>query len=120
PHPPTPSQPLPSPSFFSDTSAPTRIPTLSLPGPLPVCLLVPRLQNLPLALVRGSRSAIIQAVSSGAAADIYPNERLRWNSVASEVRKSPRRNSGHVPTRYAASSLKKKKHSSPIADLVVP
>ena len=48
-------------------------------------LLVQRLQNLPLALVRGSRSAMIQAVSSGAAADVYPNERLRWYSVASDA-----------------------------------
>ena len=51
----------------------------------PLGLLVQRLQNLPLALVRGSRSAMIQAVSSGAAADVYPNERLRWYSVASDA-----------------------------------
>jgi hypothetical protein len=49
-------------------------------------LLVQRFQNLPLALVRGSRSAMVQAVSrSGAAADVYPNERLRWYSVASDA-----------------------------------
>ncbi|OLE67515.1 MAG: hypothetical protein AUG09_02020 [Acidobacteria bacterium 13_1_20CM_2_68_7] len=42
-------------------------------------------QNLPLALLRGPRSAMVQAVTSGLAADVYPNERLRLDSVASDA-----------------------------------
>ena len=42
-------------------------------------------QNLPLALLRGPRSPMFQAVSSGFAADVYPNERLRFYSVASDA-----------------------------------
>jgi len=42
-------------------------------------------QNLPLALLRGPRSAMVQAVTSGLAADVYPNERLRLESVASDA-----------------------------------
>lgn len=39
-------------------------------------------QHLPLALLRGSRAALNQAVGSGLAADVYPNERLDlyWTS----------------------------------------
>src|SRR6185295_19025847 len=35
-------------------------------------------QNLPLALLRGPRAAIVQAVNQGLAADAYPNERLQF------------------------------------------
>jgi serine protease AprX len=48
-------------------------------------LRVQSFQNLPLALVRGARASIVAAVMNGAAADAYPNERLRYFSVASDT-----------------------------------
>src|SRR5882762_808007 len=42
-------------------------------------------QNLPLALMRGPRSAMVEAVSRSLAADVYPNERLRLYSIASNT-----------------------------------
>jgi serine protease AprX len=46
-------------------------------------LRVQSFDHLPLALVRGPRTAMFQAVASGVAADVYPNERLRFYSVSS-------------------------------------
>jgi serine protease AprX len=40
---------------------------------------------LPLAALRGTRAALIQAVTSGIAADVYPNLRLRLYSAASNT-----------------------------------
>jgi serine protease AprX len=48
-------------------------------------LRVQGLQQLPLALMRGPRSAMIDAVSRGLAADVYPNERLRFYSYSSDL-----------------------------------
>ena len=48
-------------------------------------LRVQAFQNLPLALLRGPRPAMVAAVSQGLAADVYPNERLRLYSVASNA-----------------------------------
>jgi serine protease AprX len=42
-------------------------------------------QNLPLALMRGPRSAMFEAVSRGLASDVYPNERLQLDSYASDL-----------------------------------
>ena len=42
-------------------------------------------QNLPLALLRGPRSAMFDAVARGFAADVYPNERLQLYSAASDA-----------------------------------
>jgi serine protease AprX len=42
-------------------------------------------QHLPLALVRGTKAAMIQAVTSGAAADVYPNLQLHLYSVPSNT-----------------------------------
>src|SRR5207245_7145703 len=42
-------------------------------------------QNLPLDLLRGPRSAMFQAVTSGLAADVYPNERLLLDPSASDA-----------------------------------
>ena len=40
--------------------------------------------HLPLALLRGPRTAMYDAVRNGFAADVYPNERLKFDSVASD------------------------------------
>jgi serine protease AprX len=48
-------------------------------------LRVQGLDYLPLALMRGPRSTMFDAVSRGLAADVYPNERLRYYSVASDI-----------------------------------
>ena len=42
-------------------------------------------RNLPLALLRGPRPAMFEAVARGLAADVYPNERLQTYSVASDA-----------------------------------
>jgi serine protease AprX len=42
-------------------------------------------RNLPLALLRGPRAAMVEAVTRGLAADVYPNERLQLYSVASNT-----------------------------------
>jgi serine protease AprX len=42
-------------------------------------------KHLPLALLRGQRSAMVQAVTTGMALDVYPNERLELYSVASDT-----------------------------------
>jgi serine protease AprX len=42
-------------------------------------------QNLPLALLRGQRQAMFDAVSRGLASDVYPNERLHFDSRASDI-----------------------------------
>ena len=41
--------------------------------------------HLPLALLRGNRSTMVNAVSAGLAFDVYPNERLAFYSVASDT-----------------------------------
>ncbi len=56
-----------------------------LDGMRAIGLRVQGFQNLPLALLRGPRSTMFQAVASGLAADVYPNERLRLDSVASDT-----------------------------------
>lgn len=48
-------------------------------------LRVQSFQNLPLALLRGPRSAMFDAVSGGLATDVYPNEQLRFYSNASNI-----------------------------------
>ena len=42
-------------------------------------------QNLPLALLKGPRAAMFDAVARGLAADVYPNERIRLYSYPSDV-----------------------------------
>ena len=42
-------------------------------------------RNLPLALLRGPRPALFDAVAGGIAADVYPNERLELYSYASDL-----------------------------------
>ena len=48
-------------------------------------LRVQGLDQLPLALLRGPRGAMFDAVSRGAASDVYPNEKLRYYSAASDM-----------------------------------
>lgn len=48
-------------------------------------LLVQGFRNLPLALLRGPRAAMVEAATLGLASDVYPNERLRLFSVASNT-----------------------------------
>ena len=48
-------------------------------------LQVQGLQNIPVALVRGSRAALLSAVSQGLADDVYPNDPIRYASVASDA-----------------------------------
>src|SRR5207249_10860076 len=48
-------------------------------------LRVQGLDQLPLALLRGPRGAMFDAVSRGAASDVYPNERLTYYSAASDM-----------------------------------
>jgi serine protease AprX len=48
-------------------------------------LRVQGLDSLPLALLRGPRAAMFDAVSRGLASDVYPNERLRFYSAASDM-----------------------------------
>src|SRR3954470_19363062 len=48
-------------------------------------LRVQGLAQLPLALLRGPRAAMFDAVSRGLASDVYPNERLRFYSAASDM-----------------------------------
>jgi serine protease AprX len=48
-------------------------------------LQVQGLDNLPLALLRGPRAAMIDAVLRGLADDVYPNDRLQYYSNASNV-----------------------------------
>lgn len=46
---------------------------------------VQKLDSLPMALVRGARTAMVAAVAQGIASDVYPNDRLRYHSVASDA-----------------------------------
>ena len=48
-------------------------------------LRVQALEKLPLALLRGPREAMVSAVTQGIAADVYPNDRLHYFSVASNA-----------------------------------
>ncbi len=48
-------------------------------------LRVQPLQHLPLALLRGPRAAMVQAVTTGLATDVYPNERLVLYSTSSNA-----------------------------------
>src|SRR5437763_7263106 len=48
-------------------------------------LRVQGLDSLPLALMRGPRAAMFDAVSRGLASDVDPNERLRYYSAASDM-----------------------------------
>src|ERR1043166_8359267 len=48
-------------------------------------LRVQPLANIPVVLMRGSRSALISSVSSGIADDVYPNDRIRYASAASDA-----------------------------------
>lgn len=48
-------------------------------------LQVQGLSHLPLALLRGPREAMVEAVNRGLARDVYPNERLQFHSVASNL-----------------------------------
>src|SRR6184192_662076 len=48
-------------------------------------LRVQGLDQLPLALLRGPRGAMFDAVSRGLASDVYPNERLTYYSAASDM-----------------------------------
>src|SRR5688572_8927764 len=48
-------------------------------------LQVQRLSHLPLALLRGPRAAMVDAVKAGLAADVYPNDRLHFHSAASNL-----------------------------------
>lgn len=48
-------------------------------------LQVQGLSHLPLALMRGPRAAMVQAVNLGLARDVYPNDRLQFHSVASNL-----------------------------------
>ena len=43
------------------------------------------LSHLPLALLRGPRAAMVEAVRRGLAADVYPNDKLQFYSVASNL-----------------------------------
>jgi serine protease AprX len=62
------------------------MPTMAqLDGLRSLGLRVQGFDHLPLALVRGSRAAMTQAVTQGLAADVYPNERLQYYSVASNT-----------------------------------
>jgi serine protease AprX len=46
---------------------------------------VQAMRHLPLAIVLGSRAALAAAVAHGLADDVYPNERLRYESVESDA-----------------------------------
>jgi serine protease AprX len=48
-------------------------------------LQVQRFSHLPLALLRGPRGAMVDAVKAGLAADVYPNDRLHFHSAASNL-----------------------------------
>jgi serine protease AprX len=48
-------------------------------------LQVQSLSHLPLALMRGPRPAMFEAVARGFAADVYPNDRLQFHSNASNL-----------------------------------
>ena len=48
-------------------------------------LQVQELSHLPLALLRGPRAAMVEAVSRGFAQDVYPNDRLQFHSAASNL-----------------------------------
>src|SRR5262245_36074681 len=48
-------------------------------------LRVQPLERLPMALLRGTRQAMVSAVAGGLAADVYPNDRLQYDSVASDA-----------------------------------
>lgn len=48
-------------------------------------LQVQGLSHLPLALMRGPRPAMVEAVKQGLASDVYPNDRLHYFSVASNL-----------------------------------
>jgi len=60
-------------------------PSSQLDGLRGLGLRVQGFQSLPLALVRGPKSAMVEAVSRSLAADVYPNERLRLYSIASDT-----------------------------------
>ena len=47
-------------------------------------LTVQGFRNLPLAMLRGPKQALFDAVARGIAADVYPNERLKFFSAASD------------------------------------
>jgi serine protease AprX len=47
-------------------------------------LTVQGFRNLPLAMVRGPKQAMFDAVTRGVAADVYPNEKLKFFSVSSD------------------------------------
>ncbi len=47
-------------------------------------LTVQGFKNLPLAMLRGPKAALIEAATRGIAADVYPNERLKFFSVSSD------------------------------------
>jgi serine protease AprX len=47
-------------------------------------LTVQGFRNLPLAMVRGDRAAMVDAVTRGIAKDVYPNEQLKFFSAASD------------------------------------
>ena len=47
-------------------------------------LTVQGFKNLPLAMLRGPRQALFDAVTRGYAADVYPNEKLKFFSAASD------------------------------------
>src|SRR5258706_4564305 len=47
-------------------------------------LTVQGFRNLPLAMLRGPKQALFDAVTRGFAADVYPNERLKFFSAASD------------------------------------
>lgn len=48
-------------------------------------LQVQALSHLPMALLRGPRPAMVEAVTRGLAADVYPNDRLEFHSAASNL-----------------------------------
>ncbi len=56
-----------------------------LDGLKAIGLRVQSFQNLPLALLRGPRAAMVDAVSRGLATDVYPNEKLQFLSNASNI-----------------------------------
>src|SRR6185503_11397982 len=59
--------------------------TTQLDGLKTLGLRVQSFRNLPLALVRGPRTAMIDAVGRGFATDVYPNEQLQFFSNASNI-----------------------------------
>ena len=63
----------------------TRPTAAQLDGLRALGLRVQEFSHLPLALVRGARTALVQAVAQGYATDVYPNERLQYYSVASNT-----------------------------------